>query len=185
MEIAWRIAGLDKEDYYDNHVKGIKILKGTYPEYEVRNLMMRIIGDGNYERYLDFGDDLNDFIDSLPDYQPNEKDPVEELLYGDPERIELKAQLKELKEKNPENSYEELYEQFLSDWEETDEVSREKKLYDLCVKRKFNREPDKTVLSEQKGNTEEKKKDYRIICLGVVIVGIGCVMIRKKRNCIK
>lgn len=54
----------------------------------------------------------------LPDYQPNEKDPVEELLYGDPERIELKAQLKELKEK---------------------------KLYDLCVKRKFNREPDKTV----------------------------------------
>ncbi|MDY5578190.1 MAG: hypothetical protein SPF70_12115 [Lachnospiraceae bacterium] len=45
-------------------------------------------------------------MDSLPDYVPNEENPAEELLFGDPERIELKSMIREYRGIYPNKSYE-------------------------------------------------------------------------------
>lgn len=134
--------------------EGLKILKEEYPEYECRNLLIRIVADGNYERYLDFDEELIDFVNELPEYNPNTKDPVEELLFGDPQRIELKSQLREYRNVYPEKDYEQIYQEFLADWEDTSMVSREKKMYDLTI----NRFAGELSVDNQ---TQEKKMDKK------------------------
>lgn len=171
------------ESIYDKLKEGVRILKEAYPEYECRNLLIRIASDGNYQRYLDFDEELLSFVDALGPYVPNEKDPAEELLFGDPERIELKSLLREYRERYPDMSYQQIYEQYLSDWEDTTVCSREKKLFDLAVSRQIAGQ------NEGEKNNEENSSNFKnswlvitavsitvLICIGVWIV------IRRRRK---
>lgn len=166
----------------NNGIKeGIAALKKEFPDYDCRNLLIRIVYDGNYERYLDFDQSLIDFVDTLPDYKKNEKNPVEEMMFGDPERMELKSQLREYKEIYPEMSYEEIYEKYLSDWEDITTCSREKKLYDLAINRQsgeLSREGEVIQETEQKETSGTSIKRLT----SIVVIIAGCLIIAVVRE---
>ena len=171
---------------------GLKRLKEEYPDYECRNLLIRIVSDGNYSRYLDFDEELLEFADSLPVYLPNEENPVEELLFGDPQKIELKSLLREYRALYPELSYKEIFEKYLSDWEDRTEETRDKKLYDLAVSRqKGELSKAANQIIEEKENKEENidnKKNINnkavIICYIIFVAGAcgSIYFFRKKKH---
>lgn len=156
-------------------------LKTEYPDYDCRNLYIRIANDGDFERYINFDRELQEFVSMLPEYVPNEKDPVEEMMFGDPERIELKSQLREYKIQYPDMDYKEIYEKYLYDWEECSQKSREEKQFLLNLTRS-------SKITEKDGLNPTRNKSENII-QPVVIAGssiliLGCIGIRffKCRN---
>lgn len=173
---------LEKQEAVKN---GIKILKEAYPNYECRNLMIRILSDADYERYLDYEEELLDFVDSLPAYIENEKNPVEELMFGDPDRLEIKSQLREYKQIYPELSYSEIYDEYLSGWEDTSVYTRERKMYKLIMDRHNGR------FSGVVSNMEEEAKDEEIsenrstnikpVVFGIVILVMEVIIVMMKK----
>ena len=134
---------------------------------------------------MDFDEELLSFVDALGPYVPNEKDPAEELLFGDPERIELKSLLREYRERYPDMSYQQIYEQYLSDWEDTTVCSREKKLFDLAVSRQIAGQNEGEKSSEE--NSSNFKNSWLVIT-AVSITVLICIVVwlviwrrRKKR----
>ena len=173
---------LEKQEAVKN---GIKILKEAYPDYECRNLMIRILSDADYERYLDFEEGLLEFVNSLPAYTGNEKNPAEELMFGDPDRLEIKSQLREYKQIYPELSYSEIYDEYLSDWEDTSVYTRERKIYKLTVDRhngRFSRAVSQMEEEEQEeAISENKKANIKPAVFGSVILVIGVVIVMMKK----
>ena len=82
---------LEENEIYNKILIGVLKLQTAYPEYDMRNLLNRIASDGNYERYLDFESEITEFVENLPEYKANENNPAEEMMFGDPQRIELKV----------------------------------------------------------------------------------------------
>ena len=183
-EVVYYILKTERDSSDLELKEGLRILKEKYPGYECRNLLIRIAADGDYERYLDFDEELVEFADSLPAYVPNEKDPVEELLFGDPERIELKSQLREYKSIYTEMSYKEIYEKYLSDWEDTSVYSREKKLYDLAICRQKGelKNADFKIIQNDENVMGNKKQTGNTAVFGSVLLVIGAVGIISKKK---
>ena len=185
------ISGSD--ELKDSLLEGLKILKEAYPEYDSRNLLLRISADAKYDRYLDFEEELLEYVNTLPAYIPNIKNPAEELLFGDPQRIELKSMLREYQELYPEMTYEEIYEKYLLNWEDMSVCSREKKLYDLTINRQTGELSGK-IHTEEENNDDKKNQDIEnqaqkktaifpaivIVCGAAVLSGIIICMIKKK-----
>lgn len=166
---------LDEIQEYEMIEKGLEVLKGEYPGYECRNLLYRITFDGGYERYINFDRELLEFVSMLPEYVPNEKDPVEEMMFGDPERIELKSQLREYKIQYPDMDYREIYEKYLYDWEEYSQKSREEKQFLLNLTRSSR------IIEKDSFNSTRNKSEniiQPVVIAGSGILIMGCIGIR-------
>lgn len=171
------------EKVQNNIHEGIMKLQETYVGYDIRNLLNRIAVDGNYDRYLEFDEEILAFVDTLPEYVQNEKNPVEEMMFGDSERIELKSLLKEYKSIYLDMSYAEIYETYLSKWEETDANSREIKLYQLAMERKqgifsqTNKQRD-----VEYGETKEGNDKTTVICIIALFAEVVVMLMIKRRK---
>lgn len=184
-DIVYNVITANNSERLERIKEGIRVLKETYPDYECRNLMIRLLLDEDYEKYLDFDEELLEFIANLPAYSANEKDPVEELLFGDPDRLEIKSQLREYKQIYPKMSYQEIYDEYISDWEDTSIYTRESKMYDLAVNRhngKFS-EANARVLKENEEIAENRKAGIEPAVFGgiILVAGVITVMIKKAK----
>ena len=169
---------LEKDENIKEHIhEGIQCLSEKYPDYDIRNLLNRIAADGNYERYLDFDKEILQFVEKLPAYVPNTEDPAEELMFGDPQRIELKSQLREYKELHPDMSYEEIYEKYLGDWEDTTEMTREAKIYQLVMKRVTGQLSKSEEVQKEEGKIKKNEINKAAIA-GCIVLVIGAVAVK-------
>lgn len=114
-------------EYWESIEQALNILKQEYPDYSYEQLFYHVGMDGNYQRVTEFDDELTEYVKSLPEYIPNTENPVEESLFGDPRRMELKSQLRIYKNKYPEMSYDDIYSKYLSNWEENRHENRQKR----------------------------------------------------------
>ena len=145
--------------------------------------MIRILSDADYERYLDFEEELLEFVNSLPAYTANEKNPAEELMFGDPDRLEIKSLLREYKQIYPELLYLEIYDEYLSDWEDTSIYTRERKVYKLIMDR-HNGRFNETGVQVSEGNekiTEDRKGGIEPAVFGGIILAAGVITVMIKK----
>lgn len=117
-----------EEEKYTELTVALKKLKETYPDYNFINLLYHIEKDFDYERYLDFPKELCEYVDQLPAYK---KDVhfMNEVKYGDPQRLEVKRMLREYKQQYPKMSYQDIYETYIREIEENSKFSNVEKLY--------------------------------------------------------
>ena len=180
---------LEENEIYNKILIGVLKLQTAYPEYDMRNLLNRIASDGNYERYLDFESEITEFVENLPEYKANENNPAEEMMFGDPQRIELKSLLREYKTLYPDMSYEEIYKKYLSDCENTTGNSREIKLYRLAIDRSSGELSKAKEAQNQQNATENNENQQKetkrntggIIAAGAVIIVLAAVIWRRKK----
>ena len=99
------------ESYWNKLQECLEQMKKIYPEYTYENFYTLAGRNCDYEKYSGFEEELEEFVDSIP-YQKNEKNPFDEERYGDPEQIALKTVLEKYKVLYPEKDYQELYEQY-------------------------------------------------------------------------
>jgi hypothetical protein len=165
---------------------GLIKLKQTYPDYDDRNLLLRISSDGNTERYLDFPNELLEYVDSLPAYEENAENPFEEMMFGDPERIEIKSLLREYKELYPQMEYSEIYEKYLLHWEKSDSKNASEKWVEMVAKRKFGELSRRDEIVDVPASTEKKIEINGVVIVSMVLVGgilifiAGNLLIKRK-----
>ena len=110
------------ESFWNKMQECLEGLKQVYKEYTYENLFTLVYMNCDYNRYTDFNDELEKYISGVP-YYKNEKNPFDEDRYGDPEQIALKMVLENYKILYPEKDYQELYEQYGKEinesWEST------------------------------------------------------------------
>ncbi len=154
--------------YWESIEQALNILKQEYPDYSYEQLFYHVGMDGNYQRVTEFDDELTEYVKSLPEYIPNTENPVEESLFGDPRRMELKSQLRIYKNKYPEMSYDDIYSKYLSNWEENRHENRQKKLYNLLYEISEEQEETESESIDSKKSgiksnmpTAEEKKELR------------------------
>ena len=183
-DIVYNVITANNSERRERIKKGIEVLKEAYPDYECRNLMIRLLLDEDYEKYLDFDEELLEFADSVPAYSANEKDPVEELLFGDPDRLEIKSRLREYKQIYPKMSYQEIYDEYLSDWEDTSIYTRESKMYDLAINR-HNGKFSEAAVQVSEGNkeiAEDRKAGIEPAVFGGIILAAGVITVMIKKS---
>jgi len=149
---------------------GLEKLKLEYPQYSYANLFWRLLCNSDYERYFNFEKELLEFVNSLPGYRPDEKNPFKEEQYGDPERIELKCILKKYKSVYKDMDYEEIYNKYLLKWLDESPENIGKQVFTIA----YMEYKDKDWLKEI---PVEDKADFTTIGLIKVLVIIGGVQI--------
>lgn len=163
----------ENEEYWARITEAMEVLKKNYPDYTYQQLFYHIASDGNYKRYIDFDKELLDFVNTLPVYEVNNNNPIEEMEFGDSERIELKSQLREYKVLYPEMKYSEIYNTYLEDWENIFLYSRKEKLYCLIFERRKEELRKEAVTSENDSETVQDKSYFIIVTAGVGILLLG------------
>lgn len=158
--------------YWESIEQALNILKQEYPDYSYEQLFYHVGMDGNYQRVTEFDDELTEYVKSLPEYIPNTENPVEESLFGDPRRMELKSQLRIYKNKYPEMSYDDIYSKYLSNWEENRHENRQKKLYNLLYE--ISGEQEET----ESESTDSKKCNMKTAVAGSIVMVFGAVIVK-------
>lgn len=158
--------------YWESIEQALNILKQEYPDYSYEQLFYHVGMDGNYQRVTEFDDELTEYEKSLPEYIPNTENPVEESLFGDPRRMELKSQLRIYKNKYPEMSYDDIYSKYLSNWEENRHENRQKKLYNLLYE--ISEEQEET----ESESTDSKKCNMKTAVAGSIVMVFGAVIVK-------
>lgn len=158
--------------YWESIEQALNILKQEYPDYSYEQLFYHVGMDGNYQRVTEFDDELTEYVKSLPEYIPNTENPVEESLFGDPRRMELKSQLRIYKNKYPEMSYDDIYSKYLSNWEENRHENRQKKLYNLLYE--ISEEQEET----ESESTDSKKCNMKTAVAGSIVMVFGVVIVK-------
>lgn len=158
--------------YWESIEQALNILKQEYPDYSYEQLFYHVGMDGNYQRVTEFDDELTEYEKSLPEYIPNTENPVEESLFGDPRRMELKSQLRIYKNKYPEMSYDDIYSKYLSNWEENRHENRQKKLYNLLYE--ISGEQEET----ESESTDSKKCNMKTAVAGSIVMVFGAVIVK-------
>lgn len=87
----------------------LEAMKKAYPDYSFSQLYQFAAMAENADEFINFDKGLTKFTDTLPAYRETQN-PMEELEYGDSQRIALKAALQYCKKLCPDMSYQELYE---------------------------------------------------------------------------
>ncbi len=144
-------AQIEKENWKKLQTALIQ-MKEIYPEYSCENLYYHIVGDCNVDVYLDFDNELIEFVNTLDTYEAD-KNVMIEIEFGDPQRIELKRMLRQYKEKFPQMSYKEIYETYIKEVEENMQMPKKEKLYWYLWK-KYSQE----VINIE--NTKLQKDEY-------------------------
>ena len=98
-------------------------------------------------------------------------------MFGDPQRIELKSQLREYKELHPDMSYEEIYEKYLGDWEDTTEMTREAKMYQLVMTRVTGQLNKSEEIQQEEGKIKKNEINKAAIA-GCIVLVIGAVAVK-------
>lgn len=159
-------------EYWESIEQALNILKQEYPDYSYEQLFYHVGMDGNYQRVTEFDDELTEYVKSLPEYIPNTENPVEESLFGDPRRMELKSQLRIYKNKYPEMSYDDIYSKYLSNWEENRHENRQKKLYNLLYE--ISEEQEET----ESESIDSKKCNMKTAVAGSIVMVFGAVIVK-------
>ena len=170
-------------DCFDNKYwlqiqEGLEQLTKKYPEYTYENLFSFVYC--NYQDYINFNEELEKYIDNVP-YNKNEKNPFDEESYGDPERIALKMVLEKYKILYPEKDYQELYEQYGKEINESKILSQEEKrsryFWEVLQAEQLITE------YTQKQKEEAEKKSSALAAAGIVmlIMGVGVMAVIKRR----
>lgn len=158
--------------YWESIEQALNILKQEYPDYSYEQLFYHVGMDGNYQRVTEFDDELTEYVKSLPEYIPNTENAVEESLFGDPRRMELKSQLRIYKNKYPEMSYDDIYSKYLSNWEENRHENRQKKLYNLLYE--ISEEQEET----ESESIDSKKCNMKTAVAGSIVMVFGVVIVK-------
>lgn len=159
-------------EYWESIEQALNILKQEYPDYSYEQLFYHVGMDGNYQRVTEFDDELTEYVKSLPEYIPNTENPVEESLFGDPQRMELKSQLRIYKNKYPEMSYDDIYSKYLSNWEKNRHENRQKKLYNLLYE--ISGEQEET----EPESIDSKKCNMKTAVAGSIVMVFGAVIVK-------
>lgn len=122
----FNVAGNLDETAWHELCQCIKTLKKQYPQYSYDNLFSLAFFNRDAESYMNFDQELNEAAEKNV-YIKNDKNPFDERKYGDEERLALKVLIKNYKQLNPEKTYQELYDIYIKDIEETDSLSQSEK----------------------------------------------------------
>ncbi len=163
-------------EYWESIEQALNILKQEYPDYSYEQLFYHVGMDGNYQRVTEFDDELTEYVKSLPEYIPNTENPVEESLFGDPQRMELKSQLRIYKNKYPEMSYDDIYSKYLSNWEENRHENRQKKLYNLLYE--ISGEQEETEPESIDSKKSGIKSNMPTAVVGSIVLIFGAVAVK-------
>ena len=163
-------------EYWESIEQALNILKQKYPDYSYEQLFYHVGMDGNYQRVTEFDDELTEYVKSLPEYIPNTENPVEESLFGDPRRMELKSQLRIYKNKYPEMSYDDIYSKYLSNWEENRHENRQKKLYNLLYE--ISGEQEETESESTDSKKSGIKSNMPTAVVGSIVLIFGAVAVK-------
>lgn len=99
------------EEYFEELETALQKMKEKYPEYTCLQLYYHISVDCDYENYMKFDLELENFVNSLPAYKID-KNFMNELAFADPQRLGLKQVLRQAKMLYPEKTYQELYDMY-------------------------------------------------------------------------
>ena len=162
--------------YWESIEQALNILKQEYPDYRYEQLFYHVGMDGNYQRVTEFDDELTEYVKSLPEYIPNTENPVEESLFGDPQRMELKSQLRIYKNEYPEMSYDDIYSKYLSNWEKNRHENRQKKLYNLLYE--ISGEQEETEPESIDSKKSGIKSNMPTAVVGSIVLIFGAVAVK-------
>ena len=171
--IGWKFVESIKEEEWQKLKESILIFQQKYPEYSCRNIYYHVAGNYDADVYMNFDNELLEFVNTLPCYEAD-KNVVVEYEYGDPQRLELKRMLKQYKEKFPELSYNEIY---LGEMEENKAISKEEKLYWYLWK-KYSGEIEaidiKSMEIESSVDKTIDRQPLYLIIAGFGILSVSC-----------
>lgn len=162
--------------YTDGEVEHLKNLetaldemKKIYPEYSYENLFLLIYRDFQAEKYLDFESDLENWAETV-EYKCESMNPFEENMYGDSQRICLKALMTALHNQYPKLSYDEIYHQYIKEKIYSEDDSLREQRYACLWKMYFIEEETKKAVT----GTDMYTKG--IISCMLLLVGCGCMI---------
>ena len=168
------------ESFWSKMQECLEQLKQIYAEYTYENLFTLVYMDCNYHIYTNFSDELEEYISGVP-YYKNEKNPFDEDHYGDPEQVALKIILEKYKVLYPEKDYQELYEQYGKEINESKILSQEEKrsryLWEIFQGEQLIEEN----VQKQKEEAEEKSSALAAAGIVMLITGIGIMAVIKRR----
>lgn len=171
---------MDTQEYFDNLKTALVKLKEKYPEYTYLQLYYHVSTDCEYEYYLNFDKELENFVDSLPAYK-KDMDFLREQQYGDPQRLGLKAVLYYYKQLYPKKSYQDIYETYpvIQDLEQKNTCSKAEKLYQyLYIKAMQKEELKEKIAADSK---EKRNLIYLLFgCAIMFVLTFTCIFFRKK-----
>ena len=78
---------------------------------------------------------------------------------------------------HPDMSYEEIYEKYLSDWEDTTEMTREAKIYQLIMKRVTGQLSKSEEVQKEEGKIKKNEINKAAIA-GCIVLVIGAVAVK-------
>ena len=159
------------EDYLENIKSWMKREHEKYPAYTYENLMTLgyICAEDKY--YDNISDGLEKFMATVP-YQKNQDDPFDESDFGDPKHLAIKIALQKYKELYPKEGYETLYEKYLKDINENENLSQKQKRGRYCWK--IFKAEEELKNKEETGGTGS----LPIAIAGISVLVIGAVAVK-------
>lgn len=174
----------EMQQYFKNLKTALIKLKEKYPEYTYLQLYYHVSTDCEYEYYLNFDRELENFVDSLPVYK-KDMDFLRERQYGDPQRLGLKTVLYYYKQLYPKESYEELYKTYLLQKNlESDTCPKAEGLYQYLYIKAVQKELLEKKQGEKSAAISKIIKFSLYTFLGCALLFLGMFMgllFRKKR----
>ena len=107
-------------------------------------------------------------------YMENEKNPVDESLYGDKNHLAVRVVLQKYKELYPKESYEILYEKYIKDINENTYISQKQKRERYCWKILKAEEELKNV----KTTAKESEEAFPTAVAGSIVLVLGAVAVK-------
>lgn len=172
------------EEYFSSLKTALIKLKEKYPEYTYLQIYYHVSTDCDYEYYLNFDKNLENFINTLPEYR-KDMDFLKEQQYGDPQRLGLKAVLYYYKQLYPKESYQDLYNTYLASKNlETAACPKSEKLYQYLYIKAVQK---KELEEKQKEKTDAVLKELHFLlylflgCTAMFLILFLCAYFKKKR----
>ena len=126
------------------------------------------------DKYYDnISDGLEKFMATVP-YQKNQDDPFDESDFGDPKHLAIKIALQKYKELYPKEGYEFLYEKYLKDINENENLSQKQKRGRYCWKI-FKAEEE---LKNVKTTAKESEEAFPTAVAGSIVLVLGAVAVK-------
>ena len=154
-------------------------LADKYPEYSCENLYSLVFLDINSENYINFDIEVEEFVNKLT-YYINEKNPFDEEMYGDPDKILLKKLLQKYKALYPEKDCQELYDMYGKEIAENEFLSQKEKRVKYLWK--ITEEEQIKPVNPETGKREKKASVYPISAVFFILIAGCAVMAAKKRK---
>ena len=158
------------DGYFEKLEQFITNIHKNYPEYSYENLF----GLGylcNDESYYNRNDELDNFLKTCL-YIENKKNPFDESNFGDAQHLAIKIALQKYKELYPKESYEGLYEKYLKDINENENLSQKQKRGRYCWK--IFKAEEELKNKEETGGTGS----LPIAIAGISVLVIGAVAVK-------